>query len=220
METLVSGGDAADPTNFAKNTLEIAVPPDNPAKIATLADLAKRGVKVALCQAQVPCGAVAAKVFTNAKLTVKPVTEEADVKSVLTKVTLGEVDAGVVYMTDVQAAGDKVNGIDIPADVNASTTYPIATLKAHQAPAGGRRLRRLRALRRRRRCSSRPASRAPDGESAATGSAPRGRWVLPPWSALLFLSLPLVGLLVRAPWRGLARICATSEVLDALRLSL
>jgi molybdate transport system substrate-binding protein len=67
-------------------------------------------------------------VFTNAKITVKPVTEEADVKSVLSKVELGEVDAGVVYVTDVRSAGSKVKGITIPTDVNASTTYPIATL--------------------------------------------------------------------------------------------
>ena len=60
----------------------------------------------------------------------KPVTEEADVKAVLAKVQLGEVDAGVVYVTDVRAAGDKVQGVEIPADVNASTSYPIATLTA------------------------------------------------------------------------------------------
>ena len=57
-----------------------------------------------------------------------PVTLEPDVKSVLSKVQLGEVDAGVVYVTDVLAAGDKVKGVEIPADVNASTSYPIATL--------------------------------------------------------------------------------------------
>ena len=81
---------------------------------------------------------MAAEVFANAKITVKPVTEEVDVKSVLTKVTLGEVDAGVVYVTDVQAAGDKVKGVEIPADVNATTTYPIATLEGskHQKEAG------------------------------------------------------------------------------------
>ena len=128
MDTLVSAGDAEDPKDFATNSMEIATPPDNPAKVAGVDDLAEPGVKVALCQAQVPCGKVAAEVFANAGLTVTPVTEEVDVKSVLTKVTLGEVDAGVVYVTDVLAAGDKVKGVQIPADVNASTTYPIATL--------------------------------------------------------------------------------------------
>jgi molybdate transport system substrate-binding protein len=87
-------------------------------------------VKVALCQVAVPCGATAEKVFTNAKITVTPVTQEADVKSVLSKVELGEVDAGIVYVTDVRSAGTKVTGVTIPADVNASTTYPIAPLSA------------------------------------------------------------------------------------------
>ena len=112
-----------------QNVMEVVVPAANPAGITTLADLARPGVKVALCQAEVPCGSTAAKVFTNAHLTVTPVTLEADVKSTLAKVTLGEVDAAVVYVTDVLAAGSKVKGIQIPADVNASTAYPIAVLK-------------------------------------------------------------------------------------------
>jgi molybdate transport system substrate-binding protein len=128
MDQVVATGSAASPTNFASNDMEIAVPPANPAGVTQLSDLAKPAVKVALCQKAVPCGATAEKVFTNAKLTVTPVTEEVDVKSVLAKVSLGEVDAGVVYVTDVLAAGDKVKGIVIPADVNASTKYPIATL--------------------------------------------------------------------------------------------
>jgi len=90
--------------------------------------LAKSSVKTALCQPQVPCGVVATEVFKNAKITVKPVTLQPDVKSVLTQVELGNVDAGVVYVTDVMAAGSKVKGVTIPADVNASTLYPIAAL--------------------------------------------------------------------------------------------
>ena len=128
MSQVVDSGQATSPSDFASNVMEIAVPVKNPAGITALSDLARSGVKVALCQAAVPCGATAAKVFTNAKLTVTPVTQEVDVKAVLTKVTLGEVDAGVVYVTDVRAAGAKVKGIEIPADVNASTKYPIATL--------------------------------------------------------------------------------------------
>ncbi len=127
MDTAVQAGDASDPQDFAKNSAEIAVPPSNPATITQLSDLAKPGVKVVLCQPQVPCGKVAQEVFTKANLTVKPVSEEVDVKSTLAKVTTGEADAGMVYVTDVQAAGDKVKGIVIPADQNASTTYPIAT---------------------------------------------------------------------------------------------
>jgi molybdate transport system substrate-binding protein len=128
MDAVVAAKLAGTASTFVKNVMEIAVPPKNPAGITQLSDLGRPGVKVALCQADVPCGTVAAKVFANAKVTVKPVTEEADVKATLTKVTLGEVDAGVVYVTDVLAAGDKVKGIEIPADVNASTSYPIATL--------------------------------------------------------------------------------------------
>lgn len=135
MDAVVAAKAATDPKTFAKNVMEIAVPPANPGRVTGVDDLANAGVKTALCQEQVPCGATAAKVFTNAKLTVEPVTLEPDVKSVLSKVTLGEVDAGVVYVTDVLAAGDKVKGIEIPADVNASTSYPIATLTASKNAA-------------------------------------------------------------------------------------
>jgi molybdate transport system substrate-binding protein len=128
MDQVVTTGNASNPQNFAKNVMEVAVPPNNPAKVMSVNDLAKSSVKVALCQPQVPCGVVAAQVFKNAKITVKPVTQQPDVKSVLTQVELGNVDAGVVYVTDVQAAGSKVKGVTIPADVNATTTYPIAAL--------------------------------------------------------------------------------------------
>ncbi len=135
MDAVVKAGGAASSTAFAKNVMEIAVPPANPAKITGVNDLAKPGIKVALCQPQVPCGSVAAKVFAKAKISVTPVSQEADVKSVLTKVQLGEVDAGVVYVTDVKAAGAKVTGVEIPADVNASTSYPVATLTKAANPA-------------------------------------------------------------------------------------
>jgi len=130
MQTVVSAGDASNPQDFAKNTAEVAVPPSNPAKVTSVNDLAKSSVKVALCQPQVPCGVVAAQVFKNTGITVKPVTLQPDVKSVLTQVELGNVDAGVVYVTDVKAAGAKVTGVPIPASDNASTTYPIATISS------------------------------------------------------------------------------------------
>ena len=128
MQQVVTAGDASNPVNFVKNVMEVAVPPSNPAHVASVDDLAKSSVKVALCQPQVPCGATAAKVFKNAKITVKPVTLQPDVKSVLTQVELGNVDAGVVYVTDVHAAGAKVKGVPIPASVDASTEYPIAPI--------------------------------------------------------------------------------------------
>ncbi|WP_375481626.1 molybdate ABC transporter substrate-binding protein [uncultured Jatrophihabitans sp.] len=124
------GSAAQNPTNFVSNTLEIAVPPSNPGKVSSVNDLAKSGVKVAVCDPAVPCGVVAAKVFTNAKIKVNPVAREKDVKSTLAIVQSGEVDAGLVYVTDVRAAGAKVKGVTIPSSVNASTEYPIATLKS------------------------------------------------------------------------------------------
>jgi molybdate transport system substrate-binding protein len=135
MQQVVDKGGAANPTNFVKNVMEIATPPSNPANVASVQDLAKPSVKVALCQPQVPCGATAQKVFTNAGVTVTPVTLEPDVKSVLSKVTLGEVDAGVVYVTDVLSAGTTVKGVTIPDNINASTTYPIAALTKAPNPS-------------------------------------------------------------------------------------
>jgi len=128
MQQVVTAGDASNPVNFAKNVMEVAVPPSNPAQVTSVNDLAKSSVKTALCQPQVPCGATAAEVFKNANITVKPVTLQPDVKSVLTQVELGNVDAGVVYVTDVHSAGSKVKGVTIPDSVNASTEYPIAAI--------------------------------------------------------------------------------------------
>ncbi|WP_322753043.1 molybdate ABC transporter substrate-binding protein [Frankia sp. Cas3] len=136
MAAVVTAGQAANPTTFAKNSMEIVTPPNNPANIAAVADLAKPGVKVALCQAQVPCGVTAVKVFSNAGVTVTATTYGADVKAVLTTVELGEVDAGMVYVTDAQTAAAKVKGIAIPAAQNATTAYPIAALTKAPNPAG------------------------------------------------------------------------------------
>jgi molybdate transport system substrate-binding protein len=136
MQQVVSAGGASTSTNFAKNVMEVAVPPSNPANVTSVTDLAKSSVKVALCEPQVPCGSVAAEVFKNANITVKPVTLEPDVKSTLSKVELNEVDAGMVYVTDVRAAGSKVKGVVIPDDINASTEYPIAALTKAPNAAG------------------------------------------------------------------------------------
>ena len=136
MQQVVDADGASDSKTFARNVMQIAVPPDNPAGVREVTDLARSNVKVALCQPQVPCGAVAQQVFENVNITVKPVTQGADVKAVLTTVQLGEVDAGMVYRTDVRAAGTKVRGIEIPADQNASTSYPIAALTEAPNPAG------------------------------------------------------------------------------------
>jgi molybdate transport system substrate-binding protein len=129
MDTVVKAGDVTAPTTFARNVLTIAVPPDNPARIAGLADLARPGVKVELCATEQPCGAAASAVLANAALRVKAVSLGQDVKAVLTAVRTGEVDAGLVYVTDARSAGTSVLNIPIPAGVNVSTTYPIGTVK-------------------------------------------------------------------------------------------
>jgi molybdate transport system substrate-binding protein len=111
------------------------VPPGNPAKIAGLADLARSGVKVVLCAPAVPCGSAAAKVEAAAQIDIKPVSEEQSVTDVLGKVTTGEADAGLVYVTDVKGAGDKVQGVEFAESSAAVNTYPIATLKASKNAA-------------------------------------------------------------------------------------
>jgi molybdate transport system substrate-binding protein len=111
------------------------VPSGNPGKVTGVESLTSASVTTAVCQPQVPCGSTAQKVFSNAGVTVNPVTLEPDVKSVLSKVVLNEVDAGLVYVTDVRAAGSTVQGIEIPAALNASTAYPIATLTDSGAAA-------------------------------------------------------------------------------------
>jgi molybdate transport system substrate-binding protein len=113
---------------FARNKLAIAVPKGNPGKITGLADFADAGKKIALCAEQVPCGAAAKKVFELARTTPAPDTLEQDVKAVLTKVSLGEVDGALVYRTDVKAAGGKVEGIEFAESAQAVNDYPIAPL--------------------------------------------------------------------------------------------
>ncbi|WP_298455168.1 molybdate ABC transporter substrate-binding protein [uncultured Cellulomonas sp.] len=134
MDDVTAAGHADDPVVFAVNSMQIAVPPGNPGDVTGVEDLADPAVTTALCQPEVPCGATAAQVLTHAGLTVRPVTLEPNVKAVLSKVRLGEVDAGVVYVTDVLAAGDDVEGVEIPGAVNATTDYPIATLSRSQHP--------------------------------------------------------------------------------------
>ncbi|MHC5795399.1 molybdate ABC transporter substrate-binding protein [Lacisediminihabitans sp. FW035] len=118
------------PVDFATNVLEIAVPPGNPAKIASFADLAKPGVKTVVCAPAVPCGAATVAIETSAGVTLTPVSEENAVTDVLGKVSSGEADAGLVYVTDVKGAGSSVTGIPFPESSTAVNTYPIATIAA------------------------------------------------------------------------------------------
>jgi len=134
MKTVTDASLAATPATFGRNTLQIAVPAGNPAHVDELTDLTDTKVKVALCAEQVPCGAAAVKALDAAGLKVTPVTLEQDVKATLTKVQLGEVDAALIYRTDVIAAAGKVRGIAFPEADQAINDYPIATLT--KAPAG------------------------------------------------------------------------------------
>ncbi|MFI2296814.1 molybdate ABC transporter substrate-binding protein [Isoptericola sp. NPDC019571] len=126
MDKLVGDDLVTDPRDFATNTLEIAVPPGNPAGVESLQDLASPDVKLLLCAPEVPCGAASAKVADAAGLDLRPVSEEQSVTDVLGKVIAGEADAGLVYVTDVAAAGDDVEGVELPEASEAVNTYPIA----------------------------------------------------------------------------------------------
>ncbi|MFG2071495.1 molybdate ABC transporter substrate-binding protein [Nonomuraea maritima] len=134
MKTVTDASLAGPPVTFVRNKLQIVLPADNPAKVDELKDLTDPNVKVALCAEQVPCGAAAVKALDAAGLKVTPVTLEQDVKATLTKVELGEVDAALVYRTDVIASGGKVRGIAFPEAGQAVNDYPIATLA--KAPGG------------------------------------------------------------------------------------
>ncbi|MDX6356222.1 MAG: molybdate transport system substrate-binding protein [Streptomyces sp.] len=137
MKTVTDAGDGSGtPATFARNQLEIATLPGNPDHIASLADLTKSGLKVALCAKTVPCGAAAQTALTASHLTLTPVSYEQDVKSALTKVELKEVDAAVVYQTDVHAAGSKVDGVNFPEAAQAINSYPIVALKDAPNAAG------------------------------------------------------------------------------------
>jgi molybdenum ABC transporter, periplasmic molybdate-binding protein len=130
MKTVTDAGlTAAAPTIFATNVLQIATLPGNPKGIATFADLAKPDLKVVVCAPQVPCGAAVDKIEKATGVTLTPVSEESDVRSTLGKVTSGDADAGLVYVTDVTAAGAKVQGVTFPESSQAKTNYPIAAVK-------------------------------------------------------------------------------------------
>lgn len=129
MQKVVDAGAAADPVTFATNRLAIMVEPSNPRQVTSLADLARPDLAVVLCAPEVPCGRYAAQVLGDAGVQVTPKSLEQNVKAVVTKVTAGEADAGIVYWTDVLAARGAAAGIEIPAELNVTATYPIAVTK-------------------------------------------------------------------------------------------
>jgi molybdate transport system substrate-binding protein len=121
------------PQNFASNLLQIVVEQGNPKGVKGLDDLSRGDLKVVLAAGDVPAGKYAKQVLDRADVRVQPVSLEDNVKAVVTKVALGEADAGIVYVTDVTAGGGKIQGVDIPVRQNVAATYPIATVKASKA---------------------------------------------------------------------------------------
>ncbi|MFE9955244.1 molybdate ABC transporter substrate-binding protein [Micromonospora sp. NPDC005299] len=139
MKTVTDAGDAAGtPAVLVRNQLVIAVPQGNPDRVGGLADLARPGLKVALCAEQVPCGAAAKTALAAAGVRLTPATLEQDVKGALAKVKLGEVDAALVYRTDARSAAAELAAVEFPESARAVNDYPIAVLTHAANPAGAR----------------------------------------------------------------------------------
>lgn len=135
MARLTAAGLAGTPPRiFASNTLQIVVPAGNPAGVQSFADLAADGLNLVVCAPEVPCGAATERVAATAGVELSPVSEEQSVTDVLAKVATGEADAGVVYVTDVLAAGEDVEGIDFPESSSAVNRYPVATVAGSGSP--------------------------------------------------------------------------------------
>lgn len=128
MWSAYNAGLTSIPLLIAKNTMAIAMPSGNPARITGLPDLAKPGILVGVCDTSVPCGVAARDLLKLNNVTVTPVTRELDVRSLLGKVVSGDLDAGIVYTTDVKAAGRSITSVAIPPNLNVTTTYPIAAV--------------------------------------------------------------------------------------------
>jgi molybdate transport system substrate-binding protein len=143
MDRVTDAGLADDPQIFAENVLMLAFPPDNPARITqpeggdvpSLAELVTTDLTMAVCAPEVPCGAAAAEVLESAGLADVPDTFEEDVRAVLAKVELGEVDGGLVYLSDVFAAGDSVLAYAFREAELARNRYPVAVLRDAPNPA-------------------------------------------------------------------------------------
>ena len=137
MEPIVNAGLTAHPVDLATNSLMIAVPPGNPGGVSTLDDFTRSDLAIALCAVEVPCGALAERVLDTAGVVASVDSYEQDVTAVLTKLELDEVDAGLVYRTDVLAAGDRVEGITFPGADDATTLYQYAVVGSAPNPTAG-----------------------------------------------------------------------------------
>jgi molybdate transport system substrate-binding protein len=128
MDRLTGQDLVGEPLLFATNTLMAVVPPGNPAGIGPVSDLADDDLRLVVCAPQVPCGAAAVRLEEAAGVDLSPVSEEQNVTDVLNKVLSGEADAGLVYVTDVRAADDDVEGVDLPEAQDVVNYYPIAAV--------------------------------------------------------------------------------------------
>jgi molybdate transport system substrate-binding protein len=137
MDQVVEAGEnSGEPEIFVTNLLQIAVPAGNPAGITGLADFANEELLIGLCAEEVPCGEFGREALANAGVTPSIDTNEPDVRALLTKVEAGEVDAGIVYVTDVISTEGAVEGIEIPEEENVLAEYPIAALGGAPNPDG------------------------------------------------------------------------------------
>ena len=135
MKKLMDAGEnAGEPVSIARNRMEIVIEKGNPKGIEGVADLAKPGLIVVLCADTVPCGKNAAAVLANAAVNVTPQSFEDKVKGVVTKVSAGEADAGIVFVTDVQTASEAADGVEIPDDINVINEYPVVVTKEASNP--------------------------------------------------------------------------------------
>ena len=137
MDQVVAVEGAVDPVIFARNLLQIAVPLGNPAGVDGLEDFAEDDLLIGLCAEPVPCGALAREALANAGVVPVIDTNEPDVRSLLTKIGAGELDAGITYVTDVAAAGAPVEGVEIPDESNVEAEYPIAVVSKDNPPDAG-----------------------------------------------------------------------------------
>lgn len=127
-----------EPRVFAYNELVIAVPPGNPKGVRDLGDLARRDVVTVLAAPEVPAGRYAATALDRAGVEIHPESQEPSVRAVLTRVRLGEVDAGIVYASDAATAGDDVAAVRIPDADNIRASYPAAVTDTSEHPAAAR----------------------------------------------------------------------------------
>jgi molybdate transport system substrate-binding protein len=134
VDAIVQAGEAETSEVFALNQLEIVVPAGNDAGVSGLEDFARDELFVGLCAEEVPCGEFGRQALANAGVEPSIDTNEPDVRALLAKLESGDLDAGLVYRTDVQSAGDTVEGIEVPEDDNVIAAYPIAVLARSEEP--------------------------------------------------------------------------------------